>query len=244
MSNRNGPNDDGDEQDRWEPVDSNPAEEKERSQRLDEMEQRLKQKERELNKREQNLEEREQEILERREDIVEIREELEKREAETEQLSESLDDRETAIEEREKELERRAEELNQKEQAISDYVDDRLDELELSLSETMNGLESSLSETMNGLESSITESVNRSVTEAVKNHGGSGSTSRFGAIGGVLLGLIGMVLVVAGVANGFLEVAELSLPPLLSSSAGNFGASAVLIFSGLAANLAAAAGRV
>jgi ribonuclease Y len=233
MSNRNGPNDDGDEQDRWEPVDSNPAEEKERSQRLDEMEQRLKQKERELNKREQNLEEREQEILERREDIVEIREELEKREAETEQLSESLDDRETAIEEREKELERRAEELNQKEQAISDYVDDRLDELELSLSETMNGLESS-----------ITESVNRSVTEAVKNHGGSGSASRFGAIGGVLLGLIGMVLVVAGVANGFLEVAELSLPPLLSSSAGNFGASAVLIFSGLAANLAAAAGRV
>lgn len=178
---------------------------------------RLDKREEELDRRERELDEREEEILERREGVVDERESLEAREAELDDREEELDDREAAIRERERELDEREEQLDEHERTLEQYVGDQLADAQ----------------------QAIAEAVEESVASAVREHGG-GRTSRFGTIGGLLLGLVGMVLVIGGVANGFATEIP-SIPTLFSSPAGNFGASAVLIFSGLAANLAAAA---
>jgi ribonuclease Y len=194
----------------------------ERAGRLEEKERRLESMERELDRREEELDEREQEFLKRREENVELREELEDRERRLDQREEKIADRERTLDERERELSTRADELDQREQTLQQYVGDQLSELENSLADT------------------VRESVTNAV-EGLEVEGVSGG--RFGTLGGILLALVGMVLVVGGVTNGFAtEVA--GIPPLFASDAGNFGASAVLIFCGLAANLAAAAGRI
>lgn len=227
MSNENGPESEDDEPSSWEPVDEGDGELDEREQRLGEKEERLDQKERELNKRERDLEKREQEILERREENVDAREELERKEKSLEEKEEALDDRETALEERERELSRRAEQLETKEQALDDHVGDQLDEFE----------------------SSLVGTIEDRVTEAVKKHGGA-SPGRLGAVGGVLLGLVGIVLVVGGISNIFAvelvgRAGSSPIPTLFAAESvtTNYVVSAFLVLIGLAASLAAAAGR-
>lgn len=228
MSNENDPDGADDEPSAWEPVDDNDdGELEERSRRLDEKEERLDQKERELNKRERDLEKREQEILERREENVDVREELEAKEEELEEKETALDDRETALEERERELSRRADQIETKEQALDDHVGDQLADLE----------------------SSIGDTIEDRVSAAVKKHAG-GSTSRIGTVGGVLLGLVGIVLVVGGVSNIFAvelvgRAGSSPIPTLFAAESvtTNYVVSAFLVLVGLAASLAAAAGR-
>lgn len=193
----------------------------EKEQRLDGRERELDGRERELDERERELDEREQELLDRREELVETRERLEGKEARLEERENALDDRETALNERERELAERAEELDRREETLERYVGDQL----------------------SGIESTIADTVRTGVTEALDGYDLSGADDRFGVIGNLLLALVGIVLVVAGVANLFATETGV-LPPLFASSAANFGASAVLTFGGLAANLAAAAGRL
>jgi hypothetical protein len=69
------------------------------------------------------------------------------------------------------------------------------------------------------------------------------SSGRFGTVGNVLLGLVGLVLVLVGAFN-VIAVQAGSIPTLFTSEAINYGVSAFLVVIGLAANLAAAASRV
>lgn len=209
----------------WEPVDGGGGELEEKAQRLEEKEERLDQRERDLNKRERDLEKREQEVLERREENVDTRERLEEREQTLDERESALDDREQALEERERDLSRRADEIETKEEALSEHVRDELE----------------------AFEGSLVDKIEERTITAVQQHGGNAS-GRFGTIGGVLLGLVGLVLVAGGLSNGLLAYVNATYgagvdPLLLETSLANYAASAVLVFLGLAANLAAAAGR-
>ncbi|MFC6974017.1 hypothetical protein ACFQL1_03960 [Halomicroarcula sp. GCM10025709] len=236
MSDDNNPQDDlpfetseGDESDQ--PPDGDVAgggQSIEREERLNEWEQRLEQRERELDQRAQELDQRERELdqqeeetLKRREQTVDLREELEDKEAELAEFESNLEDRRTALNERERELDERAAQLDREAETLEAYVGDQLDDLTGELG----------------------EQVEASVTAAMESQDfGSG---RLGALGGVSLGLLGLVLVVGGVANGIALQAG-GLPTLFSPAAAtlNYAASTVLLLFGLALNLAAAAGRV
>lgn len=194
---------------------------RERAGRLDEKERRLQSQERELEAREGELDEREAELLERREELVDLREQLETQEADLEEREESVTNREAALQERERELDERAEQLDRQEETLHAYVGDQIEQLEASVAGT----------------------VDETVREAIEESELAESQGGYGAISNLLLALVGLVLVVAGVSNLF-AVETAVLPAFFASSAANFGASAVLIFGGLAANLAAAAGRL
>jgi ribonuclease Y len=200
----------------------------EREERLNEWEQRLEQRERELDQRAQQLDQRERELdqkeeetLKRREQTVDLREELEDKEAELAEFESNLEDRRTALNERERELDERAATLEREADTLEAYVGDQL----------------------TGLQDSLGEQVESSVSAAMESQEfGSG---RLGALGGVSLGLLGLVLVVGGVAN-VIALQAGGLPTLFSPTAAtlNYAASTVLLLFGLATNLAAAAGRV
>lgn len=200
----------------------------ERARHLAEKEERLKQREEGLDQRAENLTERadklddrEAELLDRRDQLAQLEEDLDAREAEIAQREDALDDRETALQERKQELDERADELDRKEHTLQTYVGAQVAEIE----------------------DSIADTVEEAVSAARDGYTDSNSSGRLGTIGNLLLALVGITLIVGGVANGFATVLT-GLPALFASDAGNFGACAVLIFSGLATNLAAAAGRV
>ncbi len=193
---------------------------RERAGRLDEKEQRLASQERELEQRAEELDELEDELLERRETIVAEREELETKEAELEEREETIEDRETAIAERERDLDQRAEEIDQREETLREYVGEQLADYEQQVADT----------------------VEESVTAAIEAQD-LGGGDRSGSMGNLLLALVGLVLVVGGVSNLFATETNV-IPALFASAPANYGTVAVLIFSGMAANLAAAAGRM
>jgi ribonuclease Y len=202
----------------------------EREERLNEWEQRLEQRERELDQRAQELDQRERELdqqeeetLKRREQTVDLREELEDKEAELAEFESNLEDRRTALNERERELDERAQELDREAQTLEAYVGDQLGELEEQLG----------------------EQVESSVTAALEAQEFGSSGGRLGALRGVSLGLIGLVLVVGAVAN-VIAMQTGALPTLFAPAAAtlNYAAITVLLLFGLSVNLAAAAGRV
>jgi ribonuclease Y len=201
----------------------------ERAARLEEKERRLRSqeetvevRERELDERESDLEEWESTLSERREEILEVREEVERREDEIAERESELSDRKAALGERERELDERAAALDEREAALREYVGDQL-----------SGLEGSLGET-------VTESVERAVA-GIDVDGG--DKSRLGLIGSILLALFGLVLVAVGVANGITTQVG-GMVRLFGSPTTSFAATGALVVLGLAANLAAAAGRV
>lgn len=228
MSNENGPQDDG-----GGGGGSSSSGGDDRATRLKQLEQRLKQKQRQLSKRQEQLDEREakldrreaeldernESLLERREEAVEIREEVEDREARLDERKATLDDRETALAERERELDQREAELDQQEATLESYVGDRMADLEESIGDT----------------------IQERVASAVKQHAGS-SSGAFSVIRGVVIALVGLLFVVAGIANGF-ATEMTGVPQLFTSTTANYATTAVLVFVGFAANLAAAAGR-
>ncbi|MCX2818053.1 hypothetical protein EGH25_01625 [Haladaptatus sp. F3-133] len=83
---------------------------------------------------------------------------------------------------------------------------------------------------------SVRENVEEAVSEVMKSRGG----SRLGTIGSLVLGLVGVTLVVAGVLNGFSGSID-AVPVVFNSQTANLGVTVLLVFSGLAANLAAVA---
>jgi len=68
----------------------------------------------------------------------------------------------------------------------------------------------------------------------------SDSPNRFGRIGSLVLALVGVTLIVGGVLNGF--AADIAVVPVVfASDTANLAVTVLLLFSGLAANLAAVA---
>jgi hypothetical protein len=83
--------------------------------------------------------------------------------------------------------------------------------------------------------------VRETVQEAIATElAGSDQPGRFGRIGSLVLALVGVTLVVGGVLNGF--AADIpSVPVVFGSETANLAVTVLLLFSGLAANLAAVA---
>lgn len=227
----------------------------EQERRLEEMEQRLERKEAELDERERRLEreaeeldEREDDLLERREEVVQLREEVEDLESDIEERTQRLDEREAAIEEQERELEERKSELAEKEQTLQNYVGDQLGDVESRLAETVrDSVRSSMQDVEGGGvdEETLTTTVRESVDSALDQRDLEGSSSPFGAVLGSLLAFLGILLVAGGVANGLVAFVETTtVSPLFARTSANYIAASVLVIVGVAANLAAAAGRV
>lgn len=186
------------------------------------------------------------------EDIEKKRKEIEQRERGLDDFADELDEREESLEERARELDQREGELDEREEML-DQRETRIQEREAELDERETGIEeresqlSKRAEELDEKEATVREFVGDNVREAVEESfsnitEGYGKSSRLGTIGSLVLGLVGVMLIVAGVLNGFAT----SVPSLPVFEGGptdtaNLVTSILLIFSGLAANLAAVA---
>lgn len=174
----------------------------------------LDQRERGLSDFADELDEREAELNDRATELRQERKRLDEREAE-------LDGREQRIAERETELDDRETAIAEREKELSERAAE-LDEREATLQEYVND--------------AVRETVGEAIAEAMAGS----DKGRFGRIGSLVLGLVGVTLVVGGVLNGF--AAEIpSVPVVFGSETANLGVTVLLLFSGLAANLAAVA---
>ncbi|PSP84636.1 hypothetical protein BRC83_05265 [Halobacteriales archaeon QS_1_68_17] len=175
----------------------------------------LDQRERGLDDLADELDEREAELEERDHELRQKRKELEEREAE-------LDAREKRIKQREEELDDRETAIGERERELSERADE-LDRKEQTLQEYVND--------------SVRETVSDAFSESMRGYGESG---RFGTITSLVLALVGVTLVIGGVLNGF--AADIpSIPVVFRSDTANLAVTVLLLFSGLAANLAAVA---
>jgi len=178
----------------------------------------LEKRRKELEQRERGLDDFAEELDEREEKLDGRQRELDSREAELDEREESLDERETRIEEREVELNDRETAIEERERELSERTDE-LDEKEVTLREFVG------------------DNVREAVDETMQGYGRS---SRLGTIGSIVLGLVGVMLIVGGVLNGFSQEIA-AVPVVFESETANLGVTVVLVFSGLAANLAAVA---
>lgn len=185
-----------------------------RTQRLDQREMGLDSRAEKLDAREERLDEREKGLVEQRETLAEKRTALEEREEALAKHESELDERETAIKKREQELEDYAAELEERDQTLREYVGDQ-----------------------------VGDSVDSVISSALEEHTEQTQNGRFGPTGGLVLGLLGLAMVVGGVANA-LAVEAGAFSAALGSTTGNVVLSAALILVGLAGNLAAATDRV
>lgn len=181
----------------------------------------LKRTQRELDQRERGLsdfadelDEREEELNERATELRQERNQLDERVAE-------LDSREQRIEKRESELDDRETVIAEREREL-DKRASQLDEKEATLQEYVN------------------DAVGETVREATAESLSDKDKGRFGRIGSLVLALVGVTLIIGGVLNGF--AAEIpSVPVVFGSETANLAVTVLLLFSGLAANLAAVA---
>jgi len=181
---------------------------------LSEKRRALDQRERGLSDFADELDEREGELDERAKELRAERKQLDEREAE-------LDTREKRIAEREGELDDRETAIAERETELSERAAE-LDEKEATLQEYVN------------------DAVRETVQEAIAEAMAGSDKGRFGRIGSLVLGLVGVTLIVGGVLNGF--AAEIpTVPVVFGSETANLGVTVLLLFSGLAANLAAVA---
>jgi uncharacterized protein YhaN len=185
-------------------------------------EEELARKRRELDQRERGLEDFADELDEREQELNERARELRKTEKQLAERADELDGREKRIAEREQELDDREVAIEERERELTERADE-LDEKERTLEEYVSD--------------SIRETVSESVSEAMSGYG---SSNRFGRIGSLILALVGVTLIVAGVLSGFSEQISM-VPRVFNSETANLGMTVLLLFSGLATNLAAVA---
>jgi hypothetical protein len=144
--------------------------------------------------------------------------------------------------------ERRA--LDQRERGLADFADE-LDEREAELDDQAKELRrernelderaAELDETEATLQEYVNDGVRETVREAVATElSASDGAGRFGRIGSLVLALVGVTLIVGGVLNGFAASIP-SVPVVFGSETANLAVTVLLLFSGLAANLAAVA---
>jgi ribonuclease Y len=111
-----------------------------------------------------------------------------------------------------------------------------IEERERELSERANELDEKEQVLREYVGDNVRDSVEEAVSDGMKGYGG----SRLGTIGSLVLGLVGVTLIVAGVLNGFSGSID-AVPVVFDSATANLGVTVLLVFSGLAANLAAVA---
>jgi ribonuclease Y len=182
--------------------------------------------------------------------LEEERRALEQRERGLSHLADELDAREAELDERasdlraeRKELDERAAELDRRESRIDD-LETELDDRETAIAERERELSERAAE-LDEKEATLQEYVNDGVRETVAETvaaelAGSDQPGRFGRIGSLVLALVGVTLVVGGVLNGF--AADIAgVPVVFASETANLAVTVLLLFSGLAANLAAVA---
>lgn len=186
-----------------------------------ETEEELRKKRKELEQRKRGLDDFSDELDEREEELQRRESELREMRGELDEREESLDQRGSRIQEREEELDDREVAIEERERELSDRADE-LDEKEQVLREYVGD--------------SVRENVEEAVSEVMKGHGG----SRLGTIGSLVLGLVGVTLIVAGVLNAF-SASIGAVPVVFDNETANLGVTVLLVFSGLAANLAAVA---
>ncbi len=198
-----------------------------RAEELDRREERLNQREEGLDKRADDLgeraadlDEREVRLRERREELVDREDELDRREAEVEEAEQDIADRRAALNDREQDLNERAGQLDRQEATLERYVEDQLGDVEASLSST----------------------VQEAAYSAFDGISVDDDDGRFGTVGNVLLGLVGLVLTVGGIANAV--AIQFEFGGVFGDPMFDYGLSAFVVVIGLAANLAAAASRV
>lgn len=212
--------------------------------RLDQREEGLDLRAEKLKDRTADLDEREQSLEIEREELEEWRADLEERQAHLDQREQDLDDREAAIRERENELAERASALEEKEQTLHTYVGDNLGDVEAKITDAVRG---SISKSMQDIKPGKAEvdqqSVDETVASSIKSAMADQGNGRFGTVGNILLGLIGLVFVVGGATVLFSTQTDV-IPRAFSDAGLNYGAAAVLVFIGLAVNLSAAADRI
>lgn len=190
-----------------------------KAERLDQREEGLDRRAERLGERADELDDREEELHNQRDQLDELRDELDEREAQIEQRTEELDDREVALQERERDLSDRTAELDRYEQILEEYVGDNIADVE----------------------ESLTNMIHAGVSSAIADTS-SGGTGRFGRIESVVIALVGILLIVGGIANGFATQID-GIPALFTNTTTNVAATAILMFVGLAVNLAVTADR-
>lgn len=204
-----------------EPDDTDGAEEgserAKQERRLEERELGLDRRSEKLDSREQRLEEREEQLDTREAQLATRHDELEEWEESLETRADELDDREENVEEVEQELSERAMELNEDEETLHNYLEGQVDDLETNVQET--------------------------VWSALDTYEQDRVGGRFGPAGDLIVGLAGLVLVVAGAgyAAGVTLEAGFVLPLDLLPNAAVAG---VLVVVGLVVNLLTVTDRV
>ncbi|MEF8881255.1 MAG: hypothetical protein V5A34_01865 [Halapricum sp.] len=206
-----------------------------REEGLDQRAARLKERAGELDDREAELEAEQEELDEWRSDLDARQSRLEKREAE-------LDEREAEIRESENELAERAADLDEKEETLHNYVGNNLGDVESSITGTVREAVTSAVDRIEPGQAEVDqETVESAIATAMDDY--SSGRGRFGIVGNLLLGLIGLVFVLGG-ATVLFSTETTAIPRAFSDAGLNYGAAAILIFIGLAVNLSAAADRI
>lgn len=192
-----------------------------RDRRLEQRELGLDQRADDLDERESKLNERAGELDERRDRIGNLRDELKAREQELDEREESLDNREEQISQQEQELQEYTEELKEKEETLREYVTEEVHELE----------------------DDMVANVQGAVANEMKEFRTQGG--RFGLVGGVILGVLGIGLLAAGITYAVATAGSVpGLDPFLDTTGGNYAVGALLIVIGLALNMGAVADRI
>lgn len=184
----------------------------------------------------ERLEVERRELAQRKRGLDDFADELDDREDE-------LDDREAELRAERKQLDERATELDGREKRIEER-EGELDDREVAIEERERELDeraAELDEKEQTLHEYVTDSIREPVHEAIAEATvGDDTSHRFGTIGSLILGLVGVTLIVGGVLHGFADEIAL-IPALFANDAANLGVTVLLVFSGLAANLAAVA---
>jgi len=183
-----------------------------------------------------DLEAERRELAQRKRGLADYADELDEREAE-------LDERERELRSRRKQLDERETELDARTQRIEDR-ETELDNREMSIEERERELADraeELDEKERTLQEYVSDSIRETVDEAIASATtGDDAAHRFGTIGSLILGLVGVTLIVGGVLHGFADQIAM-VPAVFANDAANLGVTVLLLFSGLAANLAAVA---
>jgi len=185
-------------------------------------EEALREERRALDQRERGLSDFADELDERAAELDEQAKELRRERKELDERAAELDSRENRIAEREAELDDRETAIAERERELDERAAE-LDKKEATLQEYVND--------------GVRETVRETVAAELSASDGAG---RFGRIGSLVLALVGVTLIVGSVLNGF--AADIpSIPIVFASETANLAVTVLLLFSGLAANLAAVA---
>ncbi|AXG09339.1 coiled-coil domain-containing protein [Haloplanus rubicundus] len=182
--------------------------------------------------------------------LREERRALDQRERGLSDFADELDERETELDDQAKELRRERKELDERKAELDsreNRIADReaeLDDRETAIAERERELDeraAELDETEATLQEYVNDGVRGTVREAVAAElSASDGAGRFGRIGSIVLALVGVTLIGGGVLNGF--AADIGqVPVVFGSETANLAVTVLLLFSGLAANLAAVA---